>query len=76
MSQSYFTRAKPSPLSFKENNIMNGISYLVDDQGQRSAIVIDLAVHGEIWEDFYDALTAKERQHEPLESLEDVLKEL
>ncbi len=55
---------------------MNGISYLVDDQGQRSAVVIDLAVHGEIWEDFYDALTAKERQHEPLESLEDVLKEL
>lgn len=52
---------------------MSGISYLVNEQGQRSAVVIDLALHGELWEDFYDILTAMERQEEPLEPIEDVL---
>jgi hypothetical protein len=61
---------------YKGNNAMGGISYLVNEQGQRSAVVIDLAIHGEIWEDFYDTLTAQERRDEPLESLDDVLKKL
>jgi hypothetical protein len=55
---------------------MNGISYLVDEQGHRSAVVIDLVEHGELWEDFHDVLLAKERQDEPLEPLADVLKTL
>jgi hypothetical protein len=55
---------------------MSGISYLVDEQGQRSAVVIDLEKHGELWEDFHDILLAEERKNEPLETLEEVLQSL
>lgn len=51
---------------------MKGIEYVVDEQGDRRAVVIDLGIHGELWEDFYDAVVAKEREGEPRESLEDV----
>ena len=36
------------------------------------AVQIDLAQHGELWEDFYDALTADERRDEPRESFDAV----
>jgi len=55
---------------------MNGISYLVNEQGERTAVVIDLALHGELWEDFYDILTAEAGKNEPLESLQDVFQSL
>ena len=32
--------------------------------------------HGEIWEDLYDTLTAKEREREPRETLAEVKKRL
>ena len=51
---------------------MKGVQFLVDDQGERKAVLIDLDLHGELWEDFYDAALAKRRQHEPRESLEEV----
>jgi hypothetical protein len=47
---------------------MKGIEYVVDAKGKRKAAVVDLKVHGEAWEDFYDALTAKLRVNEPRES--------
>lgn len=46
---------------------MKGIEYVVDARGKRKAAVVDLKVHGEAWEDFYDALTAKLRVNEPRE---------
>jgi hypothetical protein len=55
---------------------MKGIEFVVTDTGDRKAVLIDLAEHGELWEDFYDALLAKEREHEPRESLEEVKKKL
>lgn len=51
---------------------MKGIEYVVDDRGQRKAVVIDLSLFGELWEDFYDALVAKERKDEPRETLDEV----
>lgn len=51
---------------------MKGIRYLVDDAGQKTAVVIDLKQHGELWEDIYDQLTARQRSAEPRESLDDV----
>lgn len=51
---------------------MTGVRYVVDEQGEKKAVMIDLTTHGEIWEDFYDVLLAKEREHEPRESLEEV----
>ena len=55
---------------------MKGIRYVVDGQGRKTAVVIDLKQHGELWEDIYDALTAARRRNEPRESLEDVRKRL
>jgi hypothetical protein len=34
--------------------------------------LIDLKKHADLWEDFYDILTAKQRENEPRESLVDV----
>ena len=55
---------------------MKGIEYLVDDSGNRKAVLIDLMEHGELWEDFYDSLLAQERADEPRESLEEVKQKL
>lgn len=55
---------------------MSGITFMVDERGAKTAAVIDLRKHGRIWEDFYDALRAKSRAHEPRESLEFVKRRL
>ncbi len=55
---------------------MKGIRYLVDDQGDKNAVVLDLRLHGELWEDVYDALIAKKRRREPRESLAQVRRRL
>jgi len=51
---------------------MRGVQYLVDDRGERRAVVIDLKKQGELWEDFYDRAVAESRRDEPRESLETV----
>ena len=51
---------------------MDGIRFLTDETGAHTAVVIDLAVHGDLWDDFYDILLAEEREGEPRESLEEV----
>lgn len=53
---------------------MKGVQYLVDDDGEKQAVLIDLQHHKELWEDFYDAAIAAERASEPRESLQDVLR--
>lgn len=55
---------------------MRGIQYITDDRGRKKAVVIDLEKYGEVWEDFYDGLTARKRVSEPRESLESVEKRL
>ncbi len=55
---------------------MRGIQYITDDRGRKKAVVIDLETYGEVWEDFYDGLTARKRVSEPRESLESVKKRL
>ena len=51
---------------------MEGIQYVTNDKGQKIAVMIDLQKYGEIWEDFYDILTARTRANEPRETLESV----
>jgi hypothetical protein len=52
---------------------MQGISYLTDGEGVRTAIVIDwqlveeLEVNGMTLEDFFDVLAYRERKNEPKE---------
>lgn len=55
---------------------MKGVEFIVDDEGKKKAVLIDLKKHGEIWEDFYDTLLVKERESEPRESLEEVKKKV
>jgi hypothetical protein len=55
---------------------MEGIRFVTDDKGQKVAVMIDLQKYGELWEDFYDSLTARLRAREPRKSLETVKKHL
>jgi hypothetical protein len=43
---------------------MNGIQFLTDEKGKRTAAVIDLKKHKELWEDIEDVLVSQSRQHE------------
>lgn len=51
-----------------------GIDFVVDEAGEKKAVLIDLKKHRDLWEDFYDTLLAQERQNEPRETLDDVRK--
>jgi hypothetical protein len=55
---------------------MRGVQYLVDDEGERTAVVIDLKKNAQLWEDFYDVALAKSRAKEPRESLASVRRRL
>ena len=55
---------------------MRGIQYVVDADGTKKAVVIDLTENAEIWEDFYDTIVSKEREGEPRETLEEVRERL
>lgn len=47
-----------------------GIQFVTDEKGKKTAVLIDLKKYGKLWEDFYDALIAKEREKEPTVPLE------
>jgi hypothetical protein len=51
---------------------MHGVQYVTDEQGEKTAVLIDLKKNGDLWEDFYDVAVAKKREREPRESLESV----
>ncbi len=55
---------------------MEGIQYVTNEKGQRTAVLIDLQKHSDAWEDFYDSLIVKQRANEPRESLRAVKKRL
>ena len=55
---------------------MKGIQFVLDDKGDHTAVIIDLKKHGDLWEDFYDSLTANQRKDEPRETLDTVKKKL
>ncbi len=66
----------PGTLGLRERNQMKGIQFIVDDKGEKTAVLIDLKEHGDLWEDFYDKLIARSRDDDPRESLESVRKRL
>jgi hypothetical protein len=51
---------------------MHGVQYVTDEQGEKTAVLIDLKKNGDLWEDFYDVAITKKREHEPRESIESV----
>jgi hypothetical protein len=55
---------------------MKGVNYLVDEAGQKTAVILDLRHHRRLWEDVYDRLLLDSRRNEPRMSLEQVRKQL
>jgi hypothetical protein len=55
---------------------MKGVQFVVDGQGNKTAVIINLKRYANLWEDFYDSAVAESRKKEPRESLESVRKGL
>jgi hypothetical protein len=51
---------------------MEGVQFIVDSEGKKTSVVINLKKHGRLWEDVYDNWLAEKRKHEPRETLESV----
>ncbi len=49
---------------------------MVNESGEKTAVLIDLEQWGELWEDFYDALVSQNRQEEPEVSWEQLKAEM
>lgn len=43
---------------------MQGIQYMVDEKGEKTAVVIDLKQWGNLWEDIQDILVSASRKDE------------
>ncbi len=56
--------------------MVKGVKFVVDEDGQKKAVLIDLKKHGAIWEAFYDTMMVKERESELRESLQEVKKKI
>ena len=55
--------------------MIKGIQYMVDDQGKKKSVILDLEKWGDYWEDFYDILVSESRREEPTISWEKLKKE-
>lgn len=55
---------------------MKGIQFVVNEAGEKQAVIIDLEEWGELWEDFYDVLVAHTRQDEEEVSWEELKQEI
>lgn len=55
---------------------MEGIQFVTNEKGQKVAVQINLKRFGQLWEDFYDDLLARQRANESRESIESVKKRL
>ncbi|HEX5708526.1 MAG TPA: hypothetical protein VFX96_14580 [Pyrinomonadaceae bacterium] len=55
---------------------MKGIQFVTDEAGRKTAVLIDLKKYGELWEDIYDSIVARQRADEPRETLESVKQRL
>jgi hypothetical protein len=51
---------------------MEGVQFIVDSQGKKTGVLINLKKYGTLWEDIYDNLLAQKRKHEPRETLQSV----
>ena len=55
---------------------LRGIDFVVDEDGEKKAVIINLKQHRVLWEDFYDTVLLESRANEPRESLESVKRRL
>lgn len=45
--------------------IMKGINFVMNEEGKKKAVLIDLEEWGELWEDFSDIMVSRSRENEP-----------
>ncbi len=43
---------------------MQGVQFLVNEDGEKTAVLLDLREIGDLWEDFYDILVSRSRAQE------------
>ena len=43
---------------------MEGVQFLVDENGEKTSVLIDLSEWGDLWEDFHDIMVSHSRQDE------------
>ena len=55
---------------------MKGVQFVTDAEGNKVAIILDLAEWGELWEDIYDNMIADKRAGEQSVGLEEFEAEL
>ena len=55
---------------------LKGVDFVVDEDGEKQAVLIDLKRNRALWEDFYDTVLAKEREGEPRETREEVARRI
>lgn len=55
---------------------MKGVQFVIDAHGEKTAVVIDLKRHSDVWEDFFDVAVARSRQDEARETLASVKRRL
>ena len=55
---------------------MKGVQFVVDDNGQKTAVVIDLKKYSRMWEDFYDHMLIEQSRGKPRKSLNQFKSEL
>ena len=46
-------------------NRMKGVQFVVAESGEKQAVLLDLREWGELWEDMYDSMLARERADDP-----------
>ncbi|HEY9771922.1 MAG TPA: hypothetical protein V6C71_26055 [Coleofasciculaceae cyanobacterium] len=56
--------------------IMEGVQFLVNEEGEKTAVLIDLNEWGDLWEDFYDIMISRSRQDEAEVSWDELKAEL
>ncbi|PZO35988.1 MAG: hypothetical protein DCF17_17890 [Shackletoniella antarctica] len=55
---------------------MDGVQFLINEKGEKTAVLLDLEQWGDLWEDFYDLLVSRSRAQEETVSWDDLKAEL
>ena len=55
---------------------MKGLDFITDEKGEKKAVIIDLKIFHDIWEDIHDLLVVESRKNEPRTSWENAKKKI
>ncbi|MEA5508578.1 hypothetical protein VB715_02255 [Crocosphaera sp. UHCC 0190] len=55
---------------------MKGSNFVINEKGEKKAVLIDLEQWGELWEDFFDILVSRSREDESEISWDELKQEL